>query len=140
MADTQSTRGLMEFHQEGARVVRATGEFGIENTARLGGMLDRVLDKGDPVVLDLAAMKFMDSTALSGVLAALKRAWGTGQTLLLSGPLQPTVATLFSVTGVTRFVTVHENLPAAIAAISAPRDTRSDGATWGASTSPPQDA
>jgi anti-sigma B factor antagonist len=101
------------------RVVRPRGELGAEATDDLRAAVTAALGDGQvPVVLDLTEVTFMDSTALSIVLGALREAWARGQGLLVAGPLQPTIVSLLGITGVDRFLTVHESREAALAALS----------------------
>jgi anti-sigma B factor antagonist len=103
-----------------AHVVHPTGELGAEATDSLRAEVQEALGDGrSPVVLDLSAVTFMDSTALSIVLGALREAWARGQALLVAGPLQPPISSLLSITGVERFLTVHESREAALEALSA---------------------
>src|SRR3954449_786248 len=102
------------------RVVQPAGELGVEASDALRGAIEAALsDGGGPVVLDLSEVVFMDSTALSIVLASLREAWGRGQPLLVSGPLEQPIASLFAITGLDRFVTVHASRDAAFDAVSA---------------------
>ena len=100
--------------------MQPVGELGVESSEALRDAIQTPLAEGAaPVVLDLSQVVFMDSTALSIVLAALREAWGRGQALLVSGPLQPPIASLFAITGLDRFVTVHAGRDEAFAAVSA---------------------
>lgn len=101
------------------RVVRPRGELGAEASDELRATLHAALAaERVPLVLDLSEVTFMDSTALSIVLAGLREAWGRGQALLVAGPLQPTIASLLSITGVDRFVTVHPSREEALGALA----------------------
>lgn len=101
------------------RIVQARGELDAKSGGDLREALGAAMADGRvPVVLDLAEVVFMDSTALSVVLSALREAWGRGQALLVSGPLQRQIASLLSITGVDRFVTVHAGRDAALEALS----------------------
>jgi anti-sigma B factor antagonist len=100
-------------------VVQPVGELGVEASDALRGAIQMALSDGaGPVVLDLSEVVFMDSTALSIVLAALREAWARGQALLVSGPLEPPIASLFAITGLDRFVTVHATRESAFGAVS----------------------
>jgi anti-anti-sigma factor len=54
----------------GDRLLIVAGELDIATTPELSRMLDRLRAHGHPVVLDLAAVTFMDSTGLNALLAA----------------------------------------------------------------------
>ena len=118
MAEPGTSYEFAQFELDGARVLRASGEFGLESADEFRGQVDGALATGAPVVLDLSAVDFMDSTALSVILNALKESWARGQALLIAGPLRQQIASLFSITGVSRYVTVHESWNAAIEALT----------------------
>jgi anti-sigma B factor antagonist len=102
------------------RVVQPQGELGAEASDGLRETMHAALGEGRvPVVLDLSGVSFMDSTALSIVLGCLREAWARGQALLVSGPLQPPIASLFAITGVERFLTVHDSREGALGALGA---------------------
>jgi anti-sigma B factor antagonist len=108
-ADVQDDRGC---------IVQPVGELGVETSDTLRGAIESGLADGvAAVVLDLSQVVFMDSTALSIVLAELREAWARGQALLVAGPLQPPIASLFAITGIDRFLTVHQSRDAAFAAL-----------------------
>ena len=117
MADFGTTQDLTQFDFEGARVVRAAGEFSLDTAGDLREMVQAALATGGPVVLDLSGVQFMDSTGLSVVLNALKDAWGRGHALLIAGPLQPPLESLLSITGVDRYLTIHPSWNAAVDAL-----------------------
>lgn len=117
MAESGTTHEVAEFEFDGARVVRAQGEFSLDTAADLRAPVQAALESGSPVVLDLAGVRFMDSTGLSVVLNALKDSWGRGHALLIAGPLQPPVESLLAITGVDRYLTVHPSWNAAIDAL-----------------------
>ena len=58
-----------------------------------------------------------DSTGLSVILNALKDAWARGQALLVAGPLRQATHSLFAISGVASYVTVHPSWSAAIEAL-----------------------
>jgi anti-anti-sigma factor len=92
---------------EGERVIRLRGELDIESAPDLERVLLRSRPAGERVVLDLADLKFMDSTGLRVLLRARAAAeaerWQIG---LRNVP--PTIRRLFDMTG------VHAALPAEI--------------------------
>jgi anti-anti-sigma factor len=92
---------------DGERVIRLRGELDIESAPELERVLLRSRPAGQRVVLDLAELKFMDSTGLRVLLrgraAADEGRWEIG---LRNVP--PTIRRLFDMTG------VHAALPAEI--------------------------
>jgi anti-anti-sigma factor len=90
---------------EGERVIRLRGELDIESAPDLERVLLRARPAGQRVVVDLAKLKFMDSTGLRVLLRARAAAdegrWEIG---LCNVP--PTIRRLFDMTG------VHAALPA----------------------------
>jgi anti-sigma B factor antagonist len=119
MAESEATYGFAEFEHDGARVIRAMGEFGIESSDEFRAKVNGALSHGGPVIIDLSGVEFMDSTGLSVILNALKDAWGRGQGLLVAGPLRAAIASLLAVTGVSSYVTVHPSWNAAVDALHA---------------------
>ncbi|WP_417720413.1 STAS domain-containing protein [Salipiger sp.] len=79
---------------------------------------DRVRELVSPeaerVVLDLAAVEFIDSSGLGAIVAAMK-AMGEGQRLDLAG-LTPIVDKVFRMTRMDTIFVIHESLDAARAA------------------------
>ena len=118
MAESGVTHAFAEFDHDGARVIRASGEFGLESADEFRRIVESALGGGGPVVIDLSQVEFMDSTGLSVILNALKDAWGRGQALLVAGPLRAAVGSLFAVTGVSSYVTVHASWNAAVDALN----------------------
>ena len=119
MAETEAAYTFAEFDHGGARVIRAVGEFGLESADEFRSIINGALGGGGPVIIDLSGVEFMDSTGLSVILNALKDAWGRGQALLVAGPLRAAIASLFGVTGVSSYVTVHSSWNAAVDALHA---------------------
>ena len=117
MAETEVGHGFAEFDHDGAHVIRAEGEFGIESADEFRSIVEVAVNRGGPVVLDLSGVEFMDSTGLSVILNALKDAWARGQALLVAGPLQQVIHSLFAISGVASYVTVHPSWSAAIEAL-----------------------
>ena len=117
MAESEATHEFAQFEYDGAQVLRAVGEFGIESADEFRATVDGALAAGGPVVLDLSGVEFMDSTGLSVILNALKDSWGRGQALLIAGPLREALSSLLSISGVSRYVTVHESWNSALEAL-----------------------
>jgi anti-sigma B factor antagonist len=68
-----------------------------------GPLLDTAilrLENADPVVIDLAAVEFIDSSGLRSLLSASRRAQGRNTSVVLRNP-SPGVRRLLSITGTT---------------------------------------
>ena len=117
MAESGATFEFAQFEFDGARVVRAVGEFGIESAEHFETAIGLALAEGAPVIIDLSEVEFMDSTGLSVVVNALKDSWGHGQAMLIAGPLRAPVESLLNLTGISRYLTVHPSWSAALEAL-----------------------
>lgn len=84
---------------DGARVIRVRGELDIESAPDLEGVLLRSRPAGQRVVLDLAELKFMDSTGLRVLLRA-REAADEGRWEINLRNVPPTIRRLFDMTGV----------------------------------------
>jgi stage II sporulation protein AA (anti-sigma F factor antagonist) len=90
---------------DGERVIRLRGELDIESAPDLERVLLRPRLAGQRVVLDLAELKFMDSTGLRVLLRA-RAAADEGRWEINLRNVPPTIRRLFDMTG------VHAALPA----------------------------
>jgi stage II sporulation protein AA (anti-sigma F factor antagonist) len=90
---------------DGERVIRLRGELDIESAPDLERVLLRSRLAGQRVVLDLAELKFMDSTGLRVLLRA-RAAADEGRWEINLRNVPPTIRRLFDMTG------VHAALPA----------------------------
>jgi anti-anti-sigma factor len=90
---------------DGERVIRLRGELDIESAPDLERVLLRSRPAGQRVVLDLAELKFMDSTGLRVLLRA-RVAADEGRWKINLRNVPPTIRRLFDMTG------VHAALPA----------------------------
>jgi anti-anti-sigma factor len=91
--------------RDGERVIRLRGELDIESAPDLERVLLRSRPAGQRVVLDLADLKFMDSTGLRVLLRA-RVAADEGRWEIRLRNVPPTIRRLFDMTG------VHDALPA----------------------------
>jgi anti-anti-sigma factor len=72
--DPQSVLGALEgaADESGLFVVRLIGEIDISNAATLGRALDEMIERVDgPLVIDLGALEFMDSSGIAMLLRAV---------------------------------------------------------------------
>jgi anti-sigma B factor antagonist len=101
--------------RDGAVVVRLGGELDLYNAAVVRQALLDVA-KGAPqrLVLDLAEVEFIDSTAL-GALVETRASLPDSRSLLLAAPAYETRRAL-QVSGLDRHLPVHETVDAALAA------------------------
>lgn len=85
--------------EDGVRVVAVSGELDLDTLAELNAAL--AADDGllATTVVDLRGLTFIDSSGVSGVLAAARRARDAGGRLVCV-PGSPTVRRVFELTGV----------------------------------------
>ncbi|MFF4195788.1 STAS domain-containing protein [Nonomuraea sp. NPDC001831] len=103
----------------GAVVVTVTGEIDTTNALRLQEYLIRAARAGVPVVLDLAAMTFMDSKGLQALIHVHDELRAVGGGLHLAA-VQGTPARLLEITGVADFLNVHPSVDHALTALDEP--------------------
>ena len=100
--------------QDGWEVVAVAGEIDIRTAPELRERLNGVLDGGaTKLVVDLEAVDFMDSTALSVMVGAHKRLVRAGTGLVLVCTREPILRVL-TVTGLSRVFTVHDRVDAVV--------------------------
>ncbi|MET8545307.1 STAS domain-containing protein [Kitasatospora sp. NPDC004799] len=99
------------------RVVTVAGELDHDTADGLRAALARPpsADGLGRIVVDLAGLRFCDSTGLNVLLRARLDAQAAGLRLELAGP-GPLVARLFAVTGADRVLRIHPDLRTALAA------------------------
>jgi anti-sigma B factor antagonist len=99
----------------GDRLLIVAGELDIATTPELSRMLDRLRAHGHPVVLDLAAVTFMDSTGLGVLIGALRRINERGGRMALvcaDGP----VLRVLELTRLTEVFSIFDSVDDAVAA------------------------
>jgi anti-sigma B factor antagonist len=95
-------------------VIAVQGELDLSAAPRLKWMLIDALESGvSRLVLDLALVSFMDSTAL-GVLVGLRRKLGVGQRLAIACP-RIDVLKIFEFSGMDEAFSIFPTLEAALA-------------------------
>ncbi|QFG22823.1 STAS domain-containing protein [Actinomadura sp. WMMB 499] len=97
-------------------LVRVKGDIDVVSRERFEETLLEVIDAGGPVVVDMREVTFCDSTGLNVVVVANRRAIERGTRLALVA-LPPRVEKVFRITGVDRYVPVHDTLREALAAM-----------------------
>jgi anti-sigma B factor antagonist len=89
---------------EGRAVVRPTGELDVSNAPQLRAAFERALAADVPVVVvDLCALTFIDSTALSAMVETWREATRRGIAFHLSGPA-PNVRRVLEITQLDRLL------------------------------------
>jgi anti-sigma B factor antagonist len=107
VADAPATLELSVSEENGEMVVRANGELDVNTAPDLREQLARlVTDGARRVVVDLSDISFVDSTALSVLVSALKRLRQSDGDLELASP-NPSVRRVFEITGLTRLFTIR---------------------------------
>ena len=87
-------------------IILLQGELDIASTPQLLAIVRGVLDAGsEEIVLDMAALSFIDSTGLSGIATLADQARSSGASLELRSPSELT-AQVLEVTGLDRVITV----------------------------------
>lgn len=79
--------------------VLVRGDLDLTTSRVLGEALERALDDGNSVVLDLSAVTFIDSTGLSTLIRALRQSESNGGALALSPNLPAQIRRVFEITG-----------------------------------------
>jgi len=91
------------------RTVIAEGDIDLAGGPLLDTAILR-LESAEPLVIDLAAVEFIDSSGLRSLLAASRRADGRGTTVVLRKP-SAGVLRLLSITGTTEQFQIEESAP-----------------------------
>jgi anti-anti-sigma factor len=96
-------------------LVDLAGEADATSSDMLRGLLEvQIARKPSKLIIDLAALRFMDSTALHVILTASRSLADQGGTLALASPTR-VVAAMLRLTQVARMVPVYESLQEALA-------------------------
>ncbi len=107
VADAPTTLELTVSELDGETVVRAAGELDVNTAPELREQLARLISEDTRrIVVDLADVSFVDSTALSVLVSALKRLRQADGDLELASP-NPSVRRVFEITGLTRLFTIR---------------------------------
>jgi len=107
VTDVPATLELTVSEREGATVVSAVGELDVNTAPDLREHLARIVNGGArQITVDLAEVTFVDSTALSVLVSALKRLRHDDGDLTLASP-NPSVRRVFEITGLTRLFTIR---------------------------------
>jgi anti-sigma B factor antagonist len=105
--EAPATLDLTVSEHEGETVITAAGELDVNTAPELREQLARLITGGaNHVAIDLASVSFVDSTALSVLVSALKRLRQADGDLQLASPT-PSVRRVFEITGLTRLFTIR---------------------------------
>jgi anti-sigma B factor antagonist len=103
----------------GCTVVQVDGTLDLASTPAFRAYLRQVMDDGASViVLDLAGVKFMDSSALGAIVSVYKELRQRAGRLCLAA-VQPVVRRVFELTSVDRVVSIYDSVEAAEADLAA---------------------
>jgi len=103
--------------KDGYVVVELRGELDVTTVPILRPVLHALLDGKTPrIILDLAELTFIDSSALTAIVIADRRARQLGVTLTLAAP-QRIVARVFALTGLDRHLPLHPTVADAAASV-----------------------
>lgn len=106
---------LSKHAKDGYVVVELRGELDITTVPNLRPALHALLDGKTPrIILDLSELAFIDSSALTAIVIADRRARQLGVTLALAAP-QRIVARVLSITGLDQHFPVYPTLADAAA-------------------------
>lgn len=100
--------------RDGVAVLRLDGRLNMVSAAQLKQAVTDSVDGGCPrVVVDLAAVSFMDSSGLGALIAGLKKARQEGGDLRITGVTQQ-VATVLALTNLDRVLQSHDSVEGAL--------------------------
>ncbi|MGI5281912.1 STAS domain-containing protein [Nonomuraea polychroma] len=99
-------------------LISVSGEIDTTNADQLESFAGQVRRPGEPLVLDLSGLTFLDSTGLNVLLRLNSTAQEQGGGLHLAA-LRKIPARLLKITGVDRAMQIHANVDEAIAALAA---------------------
>jgi anti-sigma B factor antagonist len=101
----------------GCTVVEVRGDLDMATAPELRQGLQRLIDAGDrQVVVDMAGVNFMDSSALGALVVTFKALRDVGGRLSLAA-VQPAVHSVLRITSVDRVIDLYADVPAAEAAV-----------------------
>lgn len=113
MTDEQITVTL-EPHPTGFAVLRVAGELDFHTSPRVGKLLDAVdFGRVAGLVVDAAGLTYCDSTGISALIVACKRAQAAGRPFGLAG-LNEELRRLFRITGLENVLPFHQTIEEAV--------------------------
>lgn len=115
---------VMVRHERGVAVVEVTGDIDLTMVAELRERLFALADEGQPLIVDLNRVTFIDSAGLGVLIGAARRVGGRGGSLHAVCS-QPQPRKLLWMTGVDRRIPLSATVDEALTLQTAPRDTAS---------------
>jgi anti-sigma B factor antagonist len=112
--------------ERGAVIAAVTGDIDMSTVAGLRERLFELADGGQPLIVDLNQVTFIDSTGLGVLIGAARRAAARGATLHAVCS-QPQTRKLLWLTGVDRRIPLTETVDAALTLLTASGDAPGDG-------------
>ncbi|GIH94294.1 STAS domain-containing protein [Planobispora siamensis] len=104
-------------HSANLHMVLVAGDLDHHTASRLRAALDEIaLAPGTGVVIDLSAMTFCDSTGISILVAAHRRAHEAGAALALAG-MERDIVYVFQIMGLDRLFSLYDTPEEAVAAL-----------------------
>ncbi|MGA2520969.1 MAG: STAS domain-containing protein [Acidimicrobiales bacterium] len=97
---------ISERIEDGTAVLCIGGEADVVTAPQIRDALLSIADCGEPVIVDLSSLSFIDSTAL-GVLVVARRRFTEGDGELRLAGLQPHVRKVFDITGLSDVFPIH---------------------------------
>lgn len=105
---------ISEQVRDGSSVVSPQGEVDVATAPALRDHLARVIERDrGPVVVDLAAVTFIDSTGLGVLIGARTLCDDKGRNLRVVVS-EPRILKVFEITGLTELFTIHPSLESAV--------------------------
>ena len=114
-----SRMAIDRHEQDGVAVVDVDGDLDLATVADVDVALREALDGGEPVVVDLVDVSFIDSTGMKAMIEARRRSRELAVPMVLVCPDNAAVWRLLELTGTTGFFEVEETRAEAVAAARA---------------------
>jgi len=106
--------------QDGVAVIDVDGDVDMATVDHVGLALTDALDSGNPLVVDLVDVTFIDSTGMRAMIEARRRSRELGVPMVCVCPDRAAVWRLLELTGTTGFFEVTETRAEAVAAARGP--------------------
>lgn len=114
-ASVEQAFGVTEFNEEGLIRVAVSGEVDVATAPVLREHLYEAVDRSTgPVIVDLLAVTFIDSTALGVLIGSLERGKGHGSDLRIVLK-EPRLIKIFEITGLTELFSLFPSIAEAVA-------------------------